>query len=63
MMNVQTIRPFLASLSTDKWESLLCERNIVLQTPHRFEASRRRSSFADFTKTSLEFDKLAKVLL
>lgn len=56
-------RPFLARLSTDGWDTLVCERNIVLQTPHRFEASsRRRSSLADFTKASLEFDELAKVL-
>ncbi len=48
-------------LSTDKWDSLLCARNIVLQTPHRFETSARRSSMADFRRASLEFEKLAKV--
>lgn len=53
-------RPFLVRLSTDKWDSLLCARNIVLQTPHRFEAA-RRSSMADFRRASLEFDQLAKV--
>lgn len=48
-------------LSTDKWDSLLCARNIVLQTPHRFEAAARRSSMADFRRASLEFEQLAKV--
>lgn len=54
-------RPFLVKLSTDKWDSLLCARNIVLQTPHRFETTVRRSSMADFRRASLEFAKLAKV--
>ncbi|CAM9854239.1 unnamed protein product, partial [Hapterophycus canaliculatus] len=52
-------RPFLVRLSTDKWNSLLCARNIVLQTPHRFGAG-RRSSMADFRRASLEFEQLAK---
>ncbi|CAM9715689.1 unnamed protein product, partial [Pylaiella littoralis] len=53
-------RPFLARLSTDKWDSLLCARNIVLQTPHRFETAARRSSMADFRRASLQFEQLAK---
>eukprot|EP00752_Nemacystus_decipiens_P002760 g2578.t1 len=53
-------RPFLAKLSTDKWDSLLCARNIVLQTPHRFEEAARKPSLADFRRTSLEFKLLAK---
>ncbi|CAM9449508.1 unnamed protein product [Ectocarpus sp. 4 AP-2014] len=53
-------RPFLVKLSTDKWETLLCPRNIVLQTPHRFQGSTRRSSMADFRRASLEFEQLAK---
>ena len=48
-------------LSTDKWNSLLCERNIVLQTPHRFEQAAPKPSMADFRRTSLEFELLAKV--
>lgn len=56
-------RPFLAKLSTDKWSSLLCARNIVLQTPHRFEAAARKTSMADFRRASIEFDLLAKVQL
>lgn len=54
-------RPFLVKLSTDKWDSLLCARNIVLQTPHRFEEAARKPSMADFRRASLEFELLAKV--
>eukprot|EP00903_Cladosiphon_okamuranus_P018620 g17140.t1 len=52
-------RPFLVKLSTDKWDNLLCARNIVLQTPHRFEEP-RKPSMADFRRASLEFELLAK---
>eukprot|EP00904_Undaria_pinnatifida_P002500 jgi/Undpi1/12250/HiC_scaffold_5.g01926.m1 len=53
-------RPFLAKLSTDSWDTLLCVRNIVLQTPHRFETAAPRASMDDFRRASIEFGKLAK---
>ena len=54
-------RPFLAKLSTDTWDTLLCARNVVLQTPHRFETAAPRASMAEFRRASIEFGKLARV--
>lgn len=54
-------RPFLAKLSTDTWDTLLCPRNVVLQTPHRFETAAPRASMAEFRRASIEFGKLARV--